>query len=350
MSLKVTAAETDLENGNNQRGWVETKKVHQFSFFEKAVLKFSPASESQHLRPRGSLCQQLGELRLPFKHSRQSFHFHFCSSSQKLLPLSCCCPPLPSLGSSEVSSSCHRWPGSMFRLFMFENSTFLIWKTVMAPARLWSDQYVKYLPLKCFSWRFKIKSQTPMVINKSSGARSWSVVSSSHLLKIFGRILNTKCERPQTASPSCRHGIFYISAPFPILVEHPECWTVIFLKQWVQFCHFIFIVLHLCGHQCDISITDQPTPAAKGAYKRTVSWGINYKHLHVTDETGVTGGVPPGKSGAFWWDTWSSLETPARRGGGCAMVSSGQIYNRCGNCRQETFVRRDSSDNSHDPH
>lgn len=127
MSLKVTAAETDLENGNNQRGWVETKKVHQFSFFEKAVLKFSPASESQHLRPRGSLCQQLGELRLPFKHSRQSFHFHFCSSSQKLLPLSCCwhlfppsaplrCPP-PVTGDQ---AQCSDYSCLKIQLFWFE--------------------------------------------------------------------------------------------------------------------------------------------------------------------------------------------------------------------------------------
>lgn len=53
--------------------------------------------------------------------------------------------------------------------------------------------------------------------------------------------------------------------------------------------------------------------AAKGACKRTVSWSVNWKHLH---ETGVTGGVPSGKSGAFWRDTWSSLETLLRRGGG----------------------------------
>lgn len=70
-------------------------------------------------------------------------------------------------------------------------------------------------------------------------------------------------EKPQTASPSCRHGTFHTSAPFLILYKKWHFW-----KQWVQFPHFIFIVFRICGHHFDISITHQPVPAANGAYKR----------------------------------------------------------------------------------
>lgn len=183
MSLKVTA---DLENSNRQRGRVEN--VHLLSFSEKATLKFSPPSASRQVQARGSSCQQVGELRLPFKHSSHSFHFHFCSSSLKTPPT------LPHwllrgvllLLSEETSFNLH-----IIHIYKFN---FPVLKTRRGPSTsVKGSIYHVSAAKKGFSWRSEIKSQTPLVIRRCSGARSWSAVSSS--LFMFGGIFNTKCEK-----------------------------------------------------------------------------------------------------------------------------------------------------------
>lgn len=163
------------------------------------MLKFLPASESRQLQPRGSFCQQLVELWLPFKHSRHSFHFHFCSSSPKLLPFLPSSPSLPP-GSSEVSSSCQRWPGSVFRLFTFENSTFLIWKTTHGTSASVKGSICQVSATKKFSWRFKIQSQTPLVITKALVLRTGLWPALVNCWKKFGGIFYTKCEAPDCFS------------------------------------------------------------------------------------------------------------------------------------------------------
>lgn len=249
--VQKSQQQRDLENSNNLSGRVaktnKKKHVHQFSFFEKAVLMFSPASESRHLRPRGSLCQQLRVPRLPFKHSR------IISLSLLLIkpqtppilpfppPAAQRCP-LPVRGDM---AQCSDYSSLKILLFWFE-------KPVMAPAKGWICQASAS---KMLFLKVENEISNPIGSNKSSGARGCSVASTSHLLKMFGTVFSTKCEKgvPRLLLPHTDMERWNISAPFLILAGHLECWTKTFLKQRMPFSHLIFVVF---------------TPTCKGASKR----------------------------------------------------------------------------------
>lgn len=148
------------------------------------------------------------------------------------------------------------------------------------------------------------------------GAGLWSAQVTSWTCSVEYLTQNVRKETPDCFSIMQTWSFLYFCT-LPIIGSTSWVWNSDISKTLGAFYFLLFATLMATI----LIFQSQPKPvsAAKRAHKWIVFWCVHSKHLHVTDETGVTGGVPSGKSGAFWWDTWSSLETPPlRRGGGRA--------------------------------
>lgn len=223
MSRKVTAAEADLENSNRQRGrvawktficWVSLKKPCWSS--HRPLRADCSESEDPPVSESGSS---------DFLLNTQVIHFTFTSAhpAKRLLP------PCP-VGSSEVpSSSCQRRPASIFTLFIFTISTFPDLKTRRGTSTsVKGSKYHVPAAKTGFSWGFEIKSQTPFVTRRCSGARSWSVVSSRRFVNMFCGIFNTKYEKGDPRL-LLHHADMEL---FRFLHTSQYWWDVLSVEQW----------------------------------------------------------------------------------------------------------------------